>query len=388
MVILRVACDNLYMFKNFEVDFTYERKIQNIFTQNDNVFGINVRKNLLIMGGNSSGKTTFGKLLCMILNFIYGTVLDDSQFKLQAIQYDKSHDSNFEIEFVVDDTVYLLKAIFKNFVLYREEVRMQPIRKSYGLKKLRERLYSKTPEEEYNADIDGFNVGFRSYAFSVSKNPDSEHLRAVSKKSGFWFKFSEPLADSLNSLEYSREIDIEFLGKILPEIDTSIAEVVRLDAKGKKTNSYRIIFKNGEILTVPEGDLNYLGKRLSHGTFEAIDFISNFKRFKFQREAILYVDEKLSHMHSELEKYLAYQAFFSKSASSQLFFTTHNADLLDLDVPVNFFMFFKRNAEGFNEVVFPSSFVNKNDRNIRNYYENDYFNVLPDYSGLDEFFED
>ena len=26
MIILRSACDNFYMFKNFEVDFTYERK--------------------------------------------------------------------------------------------------------------------------------------------------------------------------------------------------------------------------------------------------------------------------------------------------------------------------------------------------------------------------
>ena len=49
--------------KNFEVDFTCERKTQNIFTQNDNVFGINDRKNFLTIGDNSLGKTTFGKFL-------------------------------------------------------------------------------------------------------------------------------------------------------------------------------------------------------------------------------------------------------------------------------------------------------------------------------------
>ena len=75
MIILRVACDNFYMFKNFEVDFTYERKSNHYLSENDRLFAgskIKVRKNLIVMGANVSGKTTFGKLLCLILNFIYG----------------------------------------------------------------------------------------------------------------------------------------------------------------------------------------------------------------------------------------------------------------------------------------------------------------------------
>ena len=30
---------------------------------------------------------------------------------------------------------------------------------------------------------------------------------------------------------------------------------------------------------------------------------------------------------------------------------------------------------------------NKNDRSLKNYYENDYFGILPDYSDLDVYFE-
>ena len=51
-------------------------------------------------------------------------------------------------------------------------------------------------------------------------------------------------------------------------------------------------------------------------------------------------------------------------------------------------MFFVRNKEGFNEAIYPSEKLNKNDRNLRNYYENDYFGVLPDYSVLDTLFEE
>ena len=38
MIILRVACDNFYMFKNFEVDFTYERKSNHYLSENDRLF--------------------------------------------------------------------------------------------------------------------------------------------------------------------------------------------------------------------------------------------------------------------------------------------------------------------------------------------------------------
>lgn len=103
MVILRVACDNLYMFKDFELDFTYERKINHPLAEGDTLFEgsrIKVRKNLIVMGANASGKTTFGKLICAILNFIRGRNMDSGNFGLSTIQYDKTKDANFEIEFV------------------------------------------------------------------------------------------------------------------------------------------------------------------------------------------------------------------------------------------------------------------------------------------------
>ena len=60
------------------------------------------------MGANVSGKTTFGKLLCLILNFIYGKDLSEGSFNIPSTRYDKSKDSSFEIEFVLDDMAYLL----------------------------------------------------------------------------------------------------------------------------------------------------------------------------------------------------------------------------------------------------------------------------------------
>ena len=107
LVILKVSCDNFYMFKDFELDFTYDRKISHRLAANDELFEgsrIKVRKNIILMGANASGKTTFGKLMCLILNFILGRPLDDKYFNLAKIQYDKTRDAFFEIEFAVKNT--------------------------------------------------------------------------------------------------------------------------------------------------------------------------------------------------------------------------------------------------------------------------------------------
>lgn len=388
MIILRVACDNLYMFKNFAVDFTYERKSNHYLSENDRLFtgsNIKVRKNLIIMGGNVSGKTTFGKLLYMILNFIYGKDLSDGFFKMASARYDKSKDLSFEIEFVIDDTAYLLKARFRNGSLHKDEVFRQKIYKSYSIKTLRKNLYESKAIETYDAVKDLFDIGCKSYAFASLKE-----LGDLRKKIGFWFSFSEL---SLNSSIYLGETNIKFLNDVLPKIDNSVTSVKRLTVEGEtgessKTKSYQITFKNNEVLTVPDGDLARCEKRLSHGTFEAIDFLYLFNELDKKTSHFFYIDERLSHMHSELEAYLIYQAFSKKSFDSQIFFTTHNAELLDLNVPITSFLFFRRSGEGFNEVIYPSEVLRKNIRSFRMHYENDYFGVLPDYSVLDKFFEE
>lgn len=386
MVILRVACDNFYMFKNFELDLTYSRKINHPLSKDDELFEgsrIKVRKNLIVMGANAAGKTTFGKLLCVILNFIRGNNLDDQYFSLEKIQYDKSRDASFEIEFFVNGMAYLLKASFRDYNLQQEQVFRQKVYPTYSIQKLRNKLRTSSAIEIFDANDKQMNIGFKSFAFSVSK--PSKFDESV-KRLGFWFMLSEPIS---NATVYRSEVDVEFLDKMLPAIDNSVRSVKRLQVEGDSTptNSYQISFKNNETLTVLNGDLKTCGYRLSHGTFESIDFVFSLSVLRKGLASIFYIDERLSHMHPELEIYLARQAFLQKPKDAQLFFMTHDTELFDLNAPNASYMIFRRNSEGFNEVIFVSDRLSKNDRNLRNYYENDYFEVIPDYSVLDKLFE-
>ena len=69
MIITDITINNLYCFDDFYVDFSYPRKINSStidceFLEERPNF--NIKRFCVIMGSNSSGKTSFGKVLCGI----------------------------------------------------------------------------------------------------------------------------------------------------------------------------------------------------------------------------------------------------------------------------------------------------------------------------------
>lgn len=387
MIILRVACDNIYMFKDFELDFTYNRRINHPIAQGDLLFEgshIKARKNLIIMGANASGKTTFGKLLRFILNFMHGANFEDAPNDVIAgIQCNRKKNAHFEIEFVIDRTAYLLKADFFNYQLCHEELRCCAIKNSYNISDLREALRSQPMDPKHSIDAKAIRKGLDSYLFTSVPTETTAFIR-----NHVWYSFR--IAFQSNSVGYSVFPNIERINQILPCIDNSVKEVEALRGARDKTvtKSYLIKFCNGDLLTVPDGNLKGCGDRLSRGTFEAIDYISLLDELQSPKHSrLLYIDEQLPHLHAELEAYLIRQALLQNNGKHQLFFTTHNVEILDLNIPIQSFVFFHRRKDGWNEAIFPSTRLNKNDRPIHGYYENDYFGILPDYSVLDKFFE-
>lgn len=386
MILLKVKCDNLYMFKDFEIDFTYERKIKHPLSQDDVLFKgskINVRKNLIIMGGNAAGKTTFGKLLCLISNYIVRGYVDKNYFGLDDIRYDRERNSSFYVEFYLDGYVYSVDAAFENTNLKYESVKMCKVYETYNIKKLRRKLLDSTLISQY-ISMGGNNENKELLFSSCFSSNENEVIRYIKSNIQFMFRMSSMNNDSTAK---PTETDIKMLDEILPLIDDSVKSVSVMSANGKDTSTYQITFNNGSALVVPDGDLSRCKDRLSHGTFEAIDFLITMYAASKDRKLLAYVDERLAHMHSELEAYLARKMFLCRSYDSQFFFTTHNLEMFQLNIPMNAFLFFKRNENGFNEAMYPSDVINKNDRSLSSYYANDYFGVLPNYSVMDNFFD-
>lgn len=143
MIILSVYCDNLYMFRDFKVDFTYNKKIKHPLAENDALFEnsrIKVRKNFVILGGNASGKTTFGKLLCIICNYVLGRSIDEEPYlSIEKVRYDKSKNAKFIVEFVIKENLYVLEASFNEKGLVTESIKRQKLYKKYNIINIREK---------------------------------------------------------------------------------------------------------------------------------------------------------------------------------------------------------------------------------------------------------
>lgn len=410
MNILSLRCDNLFMFKDFFVDFTYKRKRgqkEYEISKQDALFHdskIYVRKRLIILGGNASGKTTFGRLLCAINNFIVGREVKPSAVNLYQALCDKEKDGFFSVEFVVsipnietkkiEYWAYRIGCTFDINGKQKEFLKRVRVYKSYTIDKLRECL-DREPEILSDVDFDKAdslieeavrrrdNAPFNSILLKEPEN--KKYLNELNFSIGFYYLFSS-FADT--SRDISNIVPIELFNQVLPKIDNSISsvELLATEETNVKTNSYLIRFKHGDPLTVPDNDLMRADRdRLSHGTYEVLSFLEILAELRKRKDNIFYIDEQLAHLHPELEAYLLMKFFYS-DASSQLFFTSHDNDLLKLNVPSRTFLLFKRNEDQSNTAMFMDEVLPENVRNIRYYYDNDYFGIMPDYSVLDDFF--
>ena len=63
----------------------------------------------------------------------------------------------------------------------------------------------------------------------------------------------------------------------------------------------------------------------------------------------------------------------------QLFYTTHNSDILDMDLPKHSFAFMRRNELGENKIscIYASAYLKKNTDSLKNAVENDLFSSAP-----------
>lgn len=387
MYILSLECDNMYMFKNFRIDFTYSRKGKHFLAADDLVFpdtAIYVRKKIVIMGGNAAGKTTFGKLIWDIYNVILARAgAEDTKKHLENARYDKKRPAKFIVEMAFGEEVHSISVAYDKDGFVETTIRCAQVQPRDNIRGVRERLKE---EKAVKATCTKLQNDFISHFTSDEKLAKYREYYSDKLKRCFDFIISGVVSFNRPVLT---EGFVDRIRNFLPVIDNSIDRIVDYEAKDNKTHIklYTIVFKNGEELAMVDAQQILGTDRLSHGTNESIGLMAFLENLRNSSGGVKYLDEKMAHMHAELEKYLAFK-MFTIARKDQLFITTHNTELLTLNLPSNAFMIFRRNEEGFNEAFFTNEKMNKNDRDLKNYYDNDYFGALPNYSELDSFFEE
>ena len=146
------------------------------------------------------------------------------------------------------------------------------------------------------------------------------------------------------------------------------------------------IRRGGTEIIIQEGKL--LNRDvLSSGTAEGIDVALFLAAILAKESSFYYCDEHFSYIQSDIEQRIFGIMLDHIGDNEQLIFTTHNTDMLDLNLPKHSYVFLRKRLEdGKYQVsaISASEVLKRNTDSLRNAVENDVFASLPQDSLLDE----
>jgi ABC-type multidrug transport system ATPase subunit len=373
MIFLKLKIDNFYMFNATEIDFTYPKKIKNSTIKNEYLAefpNINYKKVCIFMGANASGKTSLGRLMRAINNYLVGISMEYTLSKI----CNKDNNASFEVIYITPETkeIHQLKAEFNKNGLLFESYRSCELDKTDSLKRTLEKVVDLKPKSNYSQESNyGIeNPGFKSVAYLIGK-----------KICGEIHNWNYMFNESNTSTELDANVNVVLLEKILSTFDPSILKVVKVPEDISK-NSYVVKFFNGDSVIVNDGKI-LAEDRLSRGTLESIE-VANFINFLTKyNNSTLFLDEKMAYSNSELEISMLNLMIEKLKKNSQLFYTSHNYDILAMNLPSHSYIFMKK--DNFVKVIHPEKLgYTKNDRSLFGFVKNDVFETLPDTTKIEE----
>ena len=119
---------------------------------------------------------------------------------------------------------------------------------------------------------------------------------------------------------------------------------------------------------------------LSSGTKAGITIAGMVTAIINGENGFYYCNEKFSYIHTDIEKAFLSLMIQCLRKNDQLFFTTHNTDILDLPLPKHTFTFLKKDINDDTEsikCVNASEFLKRSTDSVKNAVENDLFSTAP-----------
>ena len=357
MIVMDVRLNHVYGFDDFHMNFTYPRKLSVSLIGEEALEGrdrFRYKKAVILMGSNATGKTSLGRALLKIFSSI--------KEANEAILRDLDHSgtpARFQVDFVNE-----------GYTLHR-----------------------------FAGTVDGENVNIRyftaeiaemdSYEMAVEKLVDRTEeicgsFKELRKAVGpLEYRFAYPeIESSLRVTDVKKEALLKTLRAVIGTLDPTLTDVeIAKDLK----DSF-VIRRRGKEIIIQDGKL--LNKELlSSGTAEGIDVAVFLASMLSHKNCFYYCDEHFSYIQSDIEKSIFGLMVERLGRNEQLIFTTHNTDILDLNLPKHAFAFMRKEIdEGeYNvTVTFASEILKRNTDSVKCAMENDVFRSLPDASLLDE----
>lgn len=355
MVLLKVELDNLYAFEDFSLQLSYPRKIKDSLIEEEHIAGFpNFRysKVNIVMGANASGKSSLGYALMSIFNFIDRKQLDD----ITDTICDTTKDTRFLLDYVKKDVLCRVECILHakeqgRYQMENVETRVQNV----NIRK----------NDSYETCIEQFDEGAPWSDNFVQEFSKAQDL-------SWFFEYPE---DSRVVMPRNRELFTKVLQNTLMALDTSI---VKVEPIPEVTDSYVIRTKNYNVI-IEDGE-KFASEKLSSGTKAGVGIACMLTSILDDQHSFYYFDEKFTYIHSDMEKAFLSVIVSALHKNTQIFFTTHNTDILDMALPRHSFIFLRKTDEGQEKritCVKASDYIKRNTDSLKNAVENDLFSVAP-----------
>lgn len=362
MIVMNIEMDNFMSFNNFAMNLSYPKKIVNSSIENEFLTGFTnfrYKKVNILMGANATGKTSFGKMLMNIFHF-----MDKKQYtRIAGLISDKTKEAAFCIDFVAN-----MKYLFRvNTVISPPEE---------GQKLTGENIDVSVRSVEIQKK-DSYESCLKRLLETKQKKYDN-YIEELEKVTGLSWTFAYPEDDSAVEL-FSAPKDsgtfIRILDFILRALDPSIVAVDRLS---EVEGAYAIRTKNN-VAIIQDGQIPDIGW-LSSGTKSGIAIAVMIADMIEKKCDFFYCDEKFSYIHSDIEKALLSVMIELLGADTQLFFTTHNTDILDMQLPKHSYTFMKKEVYGEDskiECINAGEILKRSTDSLKSAVENDLFSSAP-----------
>ena len=358
MVVLQLTLNSIYGFDDFNINFTYPKKIVNSFIESENLEGrerFRYKKAVILMGANATGKTSLGKALLRIFNYMAnGNPIPLCEMVCGA-------KGSFSIDCV--NGANRLQRLTAEIVPNRNEVEIRYQDAEIGVLDSYEKCVAKL--QDRTAEV-------------------IETATALKKRVGeVRCRFAYPeIEKSLKLTKTNQAILLKTLRAVIGTLDPTLQDV----SLSKDLKDTFIIRRGDTEIIIQDGKL--LNREvLSSGTAEGIDVAIFLAAMIAGESTFYYCDEHFSYIQSDIEKRIFGIMLDRLGANEQLIFTTHNTDMLDLNLPKHSYVFLRKQLEdGIYKVsaVSASDILKRNTDSVRNAVENDVFSSLPQDSLLDE----
>ena len=357
MIVMSIKLNHIYGFDDFQIDFTYPRKLSVSLLGEEALAGrerFRYKKAVILMGSNATGKTSLGRALLKI----FSSIKEANEAILREL-YSGDQPAGFQVDFVNE-----------GYTLHR-----------------------------FCGIVEGEDITFRyfsaeigemdSYEMTADKLTDhTDELKGSFKElkkavGSLEYRFAYPeIESSLRVSDVKKTALLKTLRAVIGTLDPTLTDIsIARDLK----DSFVIRRRNDEII-IQEGKL-LNREMLSSGTAEGIDVAVFLASMLSERNCFYYCDEHFSYIQSDIEKRIFGLMVERLGRNEQLIFTTHNTDMLNLNLPKHTFAFMKKEIDG-NEyrvsVTFASEFLKRNTDSVKCAMENDVFGSLPDDSLLDD----